>query len=76
MISKPIPTAENWIKEEMNNIVSVQEAAEKLKAFTKLHVESALIQASEKASTQQVNNHLSIVYKPSILNSYPLDLIK
>jgi len=60
--------------------------------FAKLHVEAALKEASEKAelsmyefkeewmnslnSTEDERGNLSSIYKPSILNAYPLDNIK
>lgn len=71
-----IPTAEYWIKNEMN-IIDVQESAKKLIEFTELHVKEALKQASEKAEMNlikytddyEINRH-------SILTAYNLDNIK
>lgn len=71
-----IPTAEYWIKNEMN-IIDVQEAAKKLIEFTKLHVQKALKQASEKAETIHIRNTEEYrIDKDSILNAYNLDGIK
>ena len=44
--------------------------------FAKMHVQEALKQASEKAESYVIGGLTSDVDKESILNAYPLDLIK
>ena len=47
------------------------------KELIEYHVQAALLQASEDAKTKVNNESTSIIVdKDSILNSYPLDLIK
>lgn len=79
METNKLPTAEYWIKNEMN-IIDVQEAAKKLIEFAKLHVQEALRQASEKAKivdTGVTDSYFdAAIDKESILNAYNLDNIK
>lgn len=74
MDTNKLPTAEYWIKNEMN-IIDVQEASKKLIEFTTLHVQEALKQASEKAEIIYEKD-VDCIDKDSILNAYNLDGIK
>lgn len=70
-----IPTAEEFL----NNIGQGNFSEQDLIEFTKLHVEAALKEASEKAELEgdegSVFDYIS-VDKYSILNAYPLTNIK
>lgn len=64
-----------------SNFISETEIEEIMIEFAKLHVKQALKQASESADVifddgQCETNQAYSVDKDSILNSYPLDLIK
>ena len=71
-------TAEEFFDEgNFNNVTDM------LIEFAKMHVEEALKQASEEAEVEHElsnpydpNSGYEIVNKDSILNAYPLDLIK
>ena len=75
-------TAEEFLKnfnEEENNIDKLYYDSYVKKAmiqFAKMHVQEALKQASENAESYVVGGLTSEVDKDSILNAYPLDLIK
>ena len=63
--------------------ISIEDAKEAMIEFAKLHVEAALIEASEKINLtdevcEALQNHWFKEYidKDSILNSYPLENIK
>ena len=74
--------AEEFLKnfnEEENNIDKLYYDSYVKKAmiqFAKMHVQEALKQASENAESYVVGGLTSEVDKDSILNAYPLDLIK
>lgn len=74
MDTNKLPTAEYWIKNEMN-IIDVQEASKKLIEFTTLHVQEALKQASENTEIIYEKD-VDCIDKDSILNAYNLDGIK
>ena len=64
-------TAEKFLL--LNNFKTSEEA---LMAFAKYHVTEALKSASEEATSYIISGLTSEVETESILNSYPLDLIK
>lgn len=83
-----IPTAENFFIpiyayhcNEYAEVILVEKAREKMIEFAKLHVTEALKQANEKA-TININGFIQeydkdcCIDEKSILNAYPLDLIK
>jgi len=82
-----IPTAEEFffnysVNDEYDNLSKrcKEEIIYKTIEFAKLHVEAALKAASEKAKTTWEDHHFEnnnkVVSKQSILNAYPLILIK
>lgn len=77
-----IPTAEEFFKEKYgsNDRIAIDNAILLSKEFTKLHVEAALKEASEKASTiyseEPLLGEVYNIDKDSILNAYPLTNIK
>ena len=100
MLNK-IPTVEEFFKKYSDNtslseghydyLVEKDSFKEAIIEFAKLHVESALKEASEKANlylhnpgwkhssdikTVKCHNYDASINKDSILNAYPLELIK
>jgi len=61
-----------------NPCIDLSRTKETLVEFAKIHVNLALETASKKASTTETfgGMSVSIVNKNSILNAYPLELIK
>ncbi len=75
-MDKEIPTARIFLQNliEENNYDSNIDIEDAMIEFAKLHVEAALIEASENAKIIDVGK--CVVYKFSILNAYPLTNIK
>jgi hypothetical protein len=78
-----IRTAEEFLKEyELGNTgkIDIEDAKEAIIEFAKLHVESALKEASENATTinkPKFKGDINyVVDGDSILNAYPLENIK
>ena len=78
-----IPTSEEFLKEyELGNTgkIDIEDARESIIEFAKLHVESALKEASENATTinkPKFKGDINyVVDGDSILNAYPLENIK
>lgn len=84
-----IPSAREYINSGLYdsgfefNEAEIKILSKKLKEFAKLHVKAVLKAASEKAlicgETSNINGLVSdkvYINKNSILNAYPLDLIK
>ena len=78
-----IPTAEEFLKEyELGNTgkIDIEDARESIIEFAKLHVESALKEVSENATTinkPKFKGDINyVVDGDSILNAYPLENIK
>ncbi len=75
-----IPTAEEFYKQTTGCVMNHRDIKTAIIEFAKLHVEQALLAASEKASTTYSEEFLlGEVYninKDSILNAYPLENIK
>ena len=80
---KDIPTAEEFLNQKpfINGMTRLDQITAMIE-FTKLHVEQALREASEKAKTEYIEpdgcatGDYYDVNKDSILNSYPLTNIK
>lgn len=68
-----IPTAEEFCNDMRYVTYSLDE---KLITFAKMHVEEALKQASEKATTDGYGDGYAGIDEESILNAYPLENIK
>lgn len=87
---KEIPTAEEFWSEiissenEFSMLTTLKKSGmhkhvfEAMRRFAKLHVEAALKEASEKAEAKVGAGERSFLYvdENSILNAYPLNLIK
>ena len=78
-----IPTAAEFLKEyELGNTgkIDIEDAKEAIIEFAKLHVEAALKEASENATTfnkPKFKGDINyVVDEDSILNAYPLENIK
>jgi len=75
--AKPLTKEEKIIY--LTSIITHQDYVNDMIEFTKFHVTEALKQASEKATTKEVEWGLGVdiqVDKDSILNAYDLNLIK
>ena len=73
-----IPTVEEFLKQfELGNTgkIDIEDSKEAIIEFTKLHVEAALKEASEKAE-KLMSHSWEKEYQQSIINSYPLTNIK
>lgn len=82
---KPIPTAEELLR---NNFLLIEDDKKTCEAhthlvvkqmieFAKIHVEAALKQAMYKADEKELSSmEVNEYYRNSILNAYPLTLIK
>jgi len=68
-----IPTAEEFCNDIRYVTYSLDE---KLITFAKMHVEEALKQASEKATTDGYGDGYAGIDEESILTAYPLENIK
>jgi hypothetical protein len=75
-----IPTAEEFLNSKSITGIQANTISNWMIEFAKLHVEMALKEASEKAELKYRINDIScndkILDKKSILNAYPLTLIK
>lgn len=85
-----IPTAEEFLEDNLSNPTKGWSEKKRLIEFAKLYVEAALKEASEKALVEDKDGDLSDIIgyedgfvnisvkvnKDSILNSYPLENIK
>ena len=73
-----IPTADNYLKRYIGKaIIGYGDISHLMIEFAKLHVESALKNASENAETKLIKYTDDYeIDKYSILNSYPLENIK
>ena len=60
----------------IDRIITYDDYIKGMIEFAKMHVEEALKQASENAESYVIGGLTSDVDKDSILNAYPLDLIK
>ncbi len=72
-------TAEEFLKNNEEYYMEIEESPEIFEMmieFAKMHVQEALKQASENAESYVIGGLTSEVDKDSILNAYPLDLIK
>ena len=78
-----IPTAEEFLEDNLSNPTKGWSEKKRLIEFAKLHVEAALKAASENAETEEEcgnpydpEDYYYVVDRDSILNSYPLENIK
>ena len=75
-----IPTAEEFYKQTTGCIMNHRDIKTAMIEFAKLHVEAALKEASENVTTvyseEPILGEVYNVNKDSILNAYPLNLIK
>ena len=77
-----IPTTEEFYKQTTGCLMNHRDIKKAMIEFAKLHVEAALKEASEKAEiiTKEIGGGLNIEWKEidkdSILNAYPLNLIR
>jgi hypothetical protein len=79
-----IPTAEEFLNRDESGVFSDVDIARAMIEFAKLHVEAALKAASENAEIEDIGSpngngewmSHEIINQNSILNAYPLDLIK
>ena len=70
-------TAEEFKNDWLNGFeLDINQINDLMIEFAKYHVKKALEQASENAESYVIGGLTSEVDKDSILNAYPLDLIK
>jgi hypothetical protein len=83
-IEDKIPTAEEFLKRDESGVYNEIDITHAMIEFTKLHVEAALKEASEKVELSDLLHEFiedsweggPFIDKDTILNAYPLDNIK